>query len=83
MYNNPIVTNNKHDLTYDLANCYHTIEPFNMRFSLLIAVSALLSAACVNAVDERLDYKLAKGQTADQFCNTWNSACNSYVPRAS
>ncbi|CAO3662265.1 unnamed protein product [Umbelopsis vinacea] len=50
-----------------------------MRFSLLIAVSALLSAGCVNAVDERLDYKLAKGQTADQFCNTWNSACNSYI----
>ncbi|CAO3679912.1 unnamed protein product [Umbelopsis ramanniana] len=50
-----------------------------MRTSIIILVAALLAAVSVDAIDRRLDYKLAKGQTVDQFCTKWNADCTSYV----
>ncbi|KAG2178528.1 hypothetical protein INT44_001680 [Umbelopsis vinacea] len=50
-----------------------------MRTSFIILVTALLAAVSVDAIDRRLDYKLAKGQTVDQFCTKWTADCTSYV----
>ncbi|KAJ2958066.1 hypothetical protein NQZ79_g6305 [Umbelopsis isabellina] len=50
-----------------------------MRFFALSAIAALFAAASVSATDERLDYKLKKGQTVSQFCSKWNDACESFV----
>jgi hypothetical protein len=50
-----------------------------MRFLVLSAIAALFAVASVSAEDYRLDYKLKKGQTVDQFCSKWNDACDRYV----
>ncbi|GAB5589936.1 hypothetical protein Unana1_04836 [Umbelopsis nana] len=50
-----------------------------MRSFLFVALSAVLATVSVNAADNRLDYKLAKNQTVDQFCSKWNTACNTYI----
>ncbi|KAH8551846.1 hypothetical protein BGW37DRAFT_492594 [Umbelopsis sp. PMI_123] len=52
-----------------------------MRSSIIILITALLATVSVDAIDRRLDYKLAKGQTVTQFCNKWNADCNSYVSK--
>ncbi|KAF9346708.1 hypothetical protein BGX26_001782 [Mortierella sp. AD094] len=44
-------------------------------------IALALFAMSVAAEDTRLTYKLAKGQTADQFCAAWNNACFKYVPK--
>lgn len=46
-----------------------------MRTSIIVLFTALLAAFSVDAIDRRLDYKLAKGQTVDQFCTKWNAGC--------
>ncbi|KAF8928557.1 hypothetical protein EDD21DRAFT_154881 [Dissophora ornata] len=49
--------------------------------STIIATAIAFLAMSVTAEDTRLTYKLAKGQTVQQFCTAWSNACYKYIPK--
>ncbi|KAF9162823.1 hypothetical protein BGX21_005200 [Mortierella sp. AD011] len=47
--------------------------------STILAITLLV--ASVFAEDTRITYKLAKGQTVDEFCTAWSNECYKYIPK--